>query len=59
MNQKCFYVYGPAQNVSEYANKLIENGWKIISLNLTPDSSAVILAEVAATAPLNLTFNKK
>jgi hypothetical protein len=58
MNQKCFYVPGPAYNISAVANELIENGWKIVSLNITPDGSAVILAEVANAAPLNLTFNK-
>jgi hypothetical protein len=59
MNQRCFWVSGPAQNISEYSNKLIENGWKIVSLHITPDSTAVILAENSAAAPLNLTFNKK
>ena len=59
MNQKCFYTTGTGWNISEYTNKLIENGWKIISLNITPDSSAVILVEVANAAPLNLTFDKK
>ena len=62
MNQKCFNISGDEIDISNYVNEIIEKGWRIVFLNVVPLDgvlSAVILAEVAANVPLNLTFNKK
>ena len=58
MNQKCFWTTGTVVEVSDYINELIKNGWKIISTT-NMDRGVIIVAENPASAPLNLTFNKK
>ena len=50
--QKCFFVSGTAPTVAEYVNGLINNRWKILSLNINPHPTggpltAIILAEAA------------
>lgn len=43
--QKCFFINGTVAEISEYVNTLISNNWKIVSINITANSSAIILAE--------------
>lgn len=50
--QKCFFVSGTSSAVAEYVNSLIENRWKIVSLNINPiptggPLTAIILVEEA------------
>lgn len=48
MNQKCFHATGNAADISSYINSVIQNRWKIVSINTVFNGcelAAIILAE--------------